>query len=90
MRQKILIFALISTLIFYFSFSFYYNSEILTLNQNFQKNNSLLKQLQLQNQFLQNNYTQAISINKLMEAIDISLYQPIKKTININQGSLSQ
>lgn len=90
MRQKILIFALIITLIFYFSFSFYYNSEILTLNQNFQKNNSLLKQLQLQNQYLQNNYTQAISINKLMESIDISLYQPIKKTININQGSLSQ
>ena len=90
MTQKILFIALALTFIIYFVFSFYYNSEILTLNQDYQKYTSKLNQIEIENQYLQNSYTQSISINKLLESIDISQYQPIQKSIDININSIIQ
>jgi len=90
MTQKILFIALAFTFIIYFLFSFYYNSEILTLNQDYQKYTSKLNQIEIENQYLQNSYTQSISINKLLESIDISQYQPIQKSIDININSIIQ
>jgi len=65
-------------------------TEILTLNQDYQKYTSKLNQIEIENQYLQNSYTQSISINKLLESIDISQYQPIQKSIDININSIIQ
>lgn len=64
-------------------FSFYYSSEIITQNNNLNKNLNQLSTLKIQNEELENKFAQITSLNNLNQIIKAKNFVPIKQEISL-------
>lgn len=65
-------------------FSFYFNSQIINLNQRYSQINGQIITLEKSNQILENQYTQATSLLFLAQESSSSAYFPIQQNIDLS------